>query len=134
MLVAGVEPETDWTAILRLEVKALHERSARRAPRRVRISERARAFAMECESVGAGSQFEVEVSGLSTTEIALVSDREFCAGDLIALMPTVDGQAIRVRVRVVHAEPVDDVLMQVACEIVAITEANRQRIARAAGS
>jgi hypothetical protein len=72
------------------------------------------------------------VSGLSATEIGLVSDRELQPGDLVALMPTVDGQAIRIRARVIQVEPIDAVLTQVMCEIAAINDANRQRIARAA--
>jgi hypothetical protein len=133
MLVAGVEPETEWTAIVRLEVTAIHEQSTRReAARRVRIGERAPLFAMACGSVATGARFEVEVSGLSATEIGLVSDRELQPGDLVALMPTVDGQAIRIRARVIQVEPIDAVLTQVMCEIAAITDANRQRIARAA--
>jgi len=39
-------------------------------------------------------QFEVEVADLSTTAVAFVSDRTFHSGDLVALMPTVDGQPI----------------------------------------
>jgi len=130
MLVAGIEPETEWTVIVRLQVTAMHPRSGRRAIERVRVGERAPLFAMTCRSVAARAQFEVELCDLSTSGLAFASDREFHPGDLVALMPLVDGQLMRVRARVLHTEPIDEVLTQVGCEIVAITDTNRERIAR----
>ncbi len=133
MFVAAVEPETKWTAIVRLEVTAIHKRAATRTTERVRVGERAPLFAMNCRAVRAGEQFAVEVADLSTAGIAFVSDREFHTGDLVALMPLVDGLAMRLRARVLHADQVDEALMRVGCEIAAITAANRERIARLAG-
>ena len=100
MLITSVEPETEWTAIVRLQVTAIHERSASRVTPRVRVGERAPLYAMTCRAVPTGEQFEVEVADLSTTGIAFVSDREFHTGDLVALMPVVDGHAMRLRARV----------------------------------
>jgi len=77
-------------------------------------------------------QFEVEVADLSTTAVAFVSDRTFHSGDLVALMPTVDGQPIRLRVRVLRADRLDDALARVGCKIDAVTDVNRKRIARLA--
>jgi PilZ domain len=130
MVVAAIEPETEWTVIVRLEVTAMHPRSGRRATERARVGERAPLFAMTCRSVAAGEQFEVELCDLSPGGLAFASDREFHPGDLVALMPLVDGQAMRVRARVLRSEPIDEVLAQVGCEIAAITDANRERIAR----
>jgi len=134
MFVAAVEPETKWTAIVRLQVTAIHKRAAKRATERVRVGERAPLFAMNCRAVRAGEQFDVEIADLSTAGIAFVSDREFHTGDLVALMPLVDGQAMRLRARVLHADPIDEALMRVGCEIAAVTEANRERIARLASA
>jgi hypothetical protein len=89
---------------------------------------------MNCRAVRAGEQFDVEIADLSTAGIAFVSDREFHTGDLVALMPLVDGQAMRLRARVLHADPIDEALMRVGCEIAAVTEANRERIARLASA
>ena len=130
MLVAGIEPETKWTVIVRLEVTAMHARSGCRVTQRVRVGERAPLYAMTCRAVAAGEQFEVELSDLSTSGLAFATDREFHPGDLVALMPLVDGQAMRLRARVLRAEPIDDVLVRVGCEIAAITETNRERIVR----
>jgi hypothetical protein len=130
MLITSVEPETGWTAIVRLQVTAIHERSASRVTPRVRVCERAPLYAMTCRAVRTGEQFEVEVADLSTTGIAFVSDREFHAGDLVALMPVVDGHAMRLRARVLTAERLDAALMRVGCEITAVTQPNRERIAR----
>jgi PilZ domain len=134
MLITSVEPETGWTAIVRLQVTAIHERSASRVTPRVRVGERAPLYAMTCRAIRTGEQFEVEVADLSTTRIAFVSDREFHTGDLVALMPVVDGQAMRLRARVLDAERVDAALMRVGCEIAAITRPNRERIARLAST
>ncbi len=133
MAVAGIEPETEWTVIVRLQVTAMHPRSCRRATERVRVGERAPLFAMTCRSVAAGEQFEVELCDLATSGLAFASDREFHPGDLVALMPLVDGQTMRVRARVLRTEPIDEVLTRVGCEIAAITETNRERIARLTG-
>jgi hypothetical protein len=130
MLVSGIEPEGKWTVIARLQVTGIHERSAHRSTARVRVCERAPLYAMSCRAIRAGEQFEVEVADLSTTGVAFVSDRAFHTGDLVALMPTVDGQPIRVRV--LHTAYVDDALARVGCEIVAVTDVNRRRIARLA--
>ena len=130
LFVAGIEPETKWTVIVRLQVTAMHARASRRVTQRVRVGERTPLYAMSCRAVGAGDQFEVELSDLSTTGLAFATDREFHPGDLVALMPLVDGQAMRLRARVLRAEPIDDALTQVGCEIAAITETNRERIAR----
>jgi len=135
MFVAGIEPETKWTAIVRLQVTGIHKRSDRRVTQRVRVGERAPLYAITCRAVRTGEQFDVEVADLSTAGLAFVSDREFNVGDLVALMPLVDGHPIRLRARVLHAAHIDeddDALMRVGCEIAAITEANRDRIARLA--
>jgi hypothetical protein len=133
MLVADIEPETKWTVIVRLRVTAMHARPARRVTQRVRVGERAPLYAMACRAVAAGEQFDVAIADLSTTGLAFATDREFHPGDLVALMPLVDGQAMRLRARVLRSEPLDDVLVRVGCEIAAITETNRERIARLAG-
>jgi hypothetical protein len=133
MLVADIEPETKWTVIVRLRVTAMHARPARRVTQRVRVGERAPLYAMACRAVAAGEQFDVAIADLSTTGLAFATDREFHPGDLVALMPLVDGQAMRLRARVLRSEPLDDVLVRVRCEIAAITETNRERIARLAG-
>lgn len=130
LFVAEVEPESKWTVIVRLKVTAMHARSARRVTQRVRVGERAPLYAMTCRAVSTGEQFDVELSDLSTTGLAFATDREFHPGDLVALMPLVDGQAMRLRARVLRAEPIDDVLVRVGCAIAAITETNRERIAR----
>jgi PilZ domain len=132
MFVAEVEPETQWTAIVRLQVKAMHPRSGQRVKQRVRVAERTPLYAMTCRAVEAGAQFEVELSDLSTGGLAFATDREFHPGDLIALMPVVDGQAMRLRARVLHTKPIDEALVRVGCEIAAITDTNRERIARLA--
>ena len=134
IFVAEVEPETQWTAIVRLQVTAMHARSGRRVTQRARVGERAPLYAMACRAVAAGEQFDVELSDLSTGGLAFASDREFHPGDLVALMPVVDGQAMRLRARVLRAERIDDMLMRVGCEIAAITETNRERIARLANA
>jgi PilZ domain-containing protein len=134
MLVAGIEPESKWTVIARLQVTAIHERSAQRTTARVRVGERAPLYAMACRAIRAGEQFDVEVADLSTTGVAFVSDRAFHPGDLVALMPSVDGQPVRLRVRVLRADPLDDALARVGCEIDAVTDANRERIGRLAQS
>jgi PilZ domain len=134
LLVAGVEPESKWTAIVHLQVTAVHERSARRAVQRLQVGARAPLYAMACRAVRAGEQFEVEVADLSTAGVAFVSDRVFHTGDLVALMPTVGGQAMRMRARVLHTDPASDGLTRVGCELAAITQANRERIARLAGA
>jgi PilZ domain len=133
LLVATVEPESKWTAIVRLQVTAVHERSSRRAAQRVRVGERAPLYAMACRAVRAGDQFDVEVADLSTAGVAFVSDRVFHTGDLVALMPRVDGQAMRMRARVLHTDQTSEGLTRVGCELAAITQANRERIARLAG-
>jgi hypothetical protein len=134
MFVAEVEPETQWTAIVRLQVTAMQARSGRRAKPRVRVAERTPLYAMTCRAVGTGEQFDVELSDLSTNGLAFATDREFHPGDMVALMPIVDGQAMRLRARVLHTEPIDETLVRVGCEIAAITETNRERIARLARS
>jgi hypothetical protein len=134
MLVAAIEPESKWTVIARLQVTAIHERSAQRTTVRVRVGERAPLYAMACRAIRAGEQFEVEVADLSTAGVAFVSDRAFHPGDLVALMPSVDGQPVRLRVRVLRADPLDDALVRVGCEIDAVTDVNRERIARLAAS
>jgi PilZ domain len=134
MLVADIEPETKWTVIVRLRVTAMHARSARRVTQRVRVGERTPLYAMACRAVEAGEQFEVELSDLSTSGLAFATDREFHPGDLVALMPLVDGQPMRLRGRVLRSEPIDEALALVGCEITAITETNRERIARLAST
>jgi PilZ domain len=133
LLVASVQAESKWTAIVRLQVTAVHERSARRAAQRLRVGESAPLYAMACRAVRAGEQFDVEVADLSTAGVAFVSDRVFHTGDLVALMPRVDGQEMRMRARVLHTDRMDDGQTRVGCELAAITPANRQRIARLAG-
>ena len=73
------------------------------------------------------------MADLSTAGVAFVSDRVFHTGDLVALMPRVDGQEMRMRARVLHTDRMDDGQTRVGCELAAITPANRQRIARLAG-
>jgi len=130
LFVAEVEPETKWTAMVRLQVTAMHARSGRRVTQRVRVGERAPLYAMTCRAVSTGEQFDVELSDLSTTGLAFASDREFHPGDLVALMPLVDGQPMRLRARVLRVERIDEMLVRVGCAIAAITETNRERIAR----
>lgn len=130
MFVVSAEPETEWTAIVRLQVTAIHDRAPRPVTPRVRIGERAPLYAMTCRALRTGNQFVVEIADLSTTGVAFVSDREFHTGDLVALMPVVDGQPMRLRARVLSADRIDADLMRVGCEIAAITEPNRERIAR----
>ncbi len=132
IFVAEVQPETNWTVIARLEVTAMHARPSMRAAQRVRVAELAPLFAMNCRAVRSGSQFDVEVSDLSTTGLAFVSDREFHPGDLVALMPVVDGHPVRLRGRVLRADALDEALSRVGCEIAAVTDQNRRRIARLA--
>lgn len=134
MLVTSVEPETEWTATVRLQVTAIHERSARQVPPRVRVGVRAPLYAMTCRTVRTGEQFEVEVADLTTTGVGFMSEREFHTGDLVAIMPLVDGRAMRLRARVLHTERVDATLMRVECEIAAVTGPNRERIAQLACS
>jgi PilZ domain len=128
--VRDVEPETKWTVIVRLQVTAMHARPGHRVTQRVRIGERTPLYAMTCRAVETGEQFEVELADLSTTGLAFATDREFHPGDLVALMPAVDGQVMRLRARVLRSEPIDEALNRVGCEIAAITETNRERIAR----
>jgi hypothetical protein len=132
MFVASVEPETEWTAIVRLQVTAIQDRSAQRVTQRVRIGERAPLYAMTCGAIRTGEQFAVEVADLCATGVAFVSEREFHTGDLVALMPVVDGQPVRLRARVLGADRIDAALTRVECEITAITGPNRERIGRLA--
>jgi PilZ domain len=132
MQVCAVEPESEWTVIVRLRVTAMHARAARRPAEPVRVGELAPAYAMACAAIPAGEQFQVELTDLRTGRLAFVSNREFRPGDLVALMPLVDGQAMRVRACVRRTEPIDAPLVRVECEIVAITDTNRERIARLA--
>jgi hypothetical protein len=74
------------------------------------------------------------VADLSTAGVAFVSDRVFHTGDLVALMPHVDGQAMRMRARVLHTDRTSEGLTRVGCELAAITQANRERIARLAST
>jgi PilZ domain len=132
MRVVGMQVEDQWTAVARLEVTAIHPRSAQRATTRVRIAERAPVYAMSCRAIRSGEQFEVEMTDLSVSGLAFASDRAFSIGDLLALMPQVDGQPMRLRARVLRTDAIDEGLMRVGCEIAAVTAANRLRIARVA--
>ena len=132
LVVASVEPDTEWTAIVRLQVIGIHDRSTQRVMQRVRVGERAPLYAMTCRAIRTGAQFAVEVADLSAAEVAFLGEHEFHTGDLVALMPVVDGQPMRLRARVLRTECIDGALMRVTCEIAAVSEPNRARIARLA--
>ncbi|HYX85585.1 MAG TPA: PilZ domain-containing protein [Gaiellales bacterium] len=131
--VAGLTPESQWTTLALLEVVGLSELPNRRSAPRCIGHGPAPAQALTCRAISANSVFEVSIADLSASGLAFVSELEFHVGDTVAVMPKVAGSPVRLRARVLHTEP-GKPGNRVGCEITAITDANRRRIARLAGN
>jgi PilZ domain len=88
---------------------------------------------ISCRELPTGQQFQVEVVDLSASGLAFVSDRPFQLGDLVALMPKLAGHGIRLRARVLNTRPDGD-RSRVGCEVIAVRDDDRERLARLAAA
>jgi hypothetical protein len=130
--VAALTEETRWTALLLREVVGIAEVPNRRTTPRAAGQGLAPAQALTCRSIASNRVFEVSLADLSMSGLAFVTELEFHVGDTVVLMPRVNGSDVRLRARVLHTEKME-AGHRVGCEITAITDANRRRIARLAG-
>jgi PilZ domain-containing protein len=134
LVVSGLEQEDGWTARLTLQVTAVHHRQARRVHARLAVEDTAGLYAISCRELQPGTQFPVAIADLSESGLAFVSDRVFHLGDVIAIMPKVSGQPVRMRARILNARPIDGGQNRVGCEVIALRDEDRRRLAELAAA
>jgi PilZ domain len=133
LIVSDLTQEDAFTARIRLKVTGLHRRKPGRVDARLPSAGRCGLYVITCRELPAGQQFPVEVVDLSASGLAFLTDRPFQLGDLVALMPTVNGVPVRLRARVLNARPAGE-RSRVGCEVIAVRDDDRARLARLAAA
>jgi hypothetical protein len=133
LTVSQLAREDAFTALVKLKVTGLHRRKPGRVQARLAVDGPCRLYVISCRELRTGQQFEVEVVDLSASGLAFETDRRFQLGDLVALMPTVDGVPVRLRARVLNTRPADDA-HRVGCEVIAVRDDDRERLVRLAAA
>jgi PilZ domain len=127
LIVTSVAKEDDWSALLNVEVTEVVHRNGRRTASRLHLAEPTELFVVACRELEANERFEVMLADLSAAGVAFTTDRHFSLGDVVALMPNVGGQPMRLRGRVLHTEELEGGL-RVGCELMAIRDDDRRRL------
>ena len=133
LVVAGVTAEDAFTARVKLKVAALHHRTPNRVHARLAAGGRCGLYVITCRELPSGQQLRVEVVDLSSTGVAFLTDRPFQLGDLVALMPAVNGVPVRLRARVLNVRPAGE-RSRVGCEVIAVRDDDRERLERLAAA
>lgn len=133
LVVAQLIPQDAFTALVKLKVTGLHKRASGRGQARMAVDGRCGLYVMSCRDLPTGQQFEVEVVDLSASGLAFQTDRPFRLGDLVAVMPRVDGLPVRLRARVLNSRPAEGG-NRVGCEVIAVPDDDHQRLARLAAA
>ena len=132
LVVTSIEREDEWTGRVTLEVTDVWQREGRRAHERLRVDEHTPLHVVTCRSLETGSTVEVDLADLSESGVAFFTGSQFHVGDVIALMPMVGGQRIRLRARVLHTGEAEGDLSRVGCEVIAIRPEDKRRLAAVA--
>lgn len=133
LIVSQLSAEDAFTALAKLKVTGLHKRKPGRVQARLAVDGHCGLYVISCRELPTGHQFEVEVADLSASGLAFETDRPFQLGDLVALMPRVDGLPVRLRARVLNTRPAEDA-HRVGCEVIAVRDNDRGRMARLAAA
>ncbi len=86
------------------------------------------------EHIPSGAESDVRMVDLGAGGVAFVTDARLREGDRIAVMATVDRQVLRVSARVLNVTLAHYGRRRVGCDILGISDADRQRLADLAGS
>lgn len=133
LVVSQLVCEDAFTALVKLKVTGLHRRKPGRVHARLAVDDHCGLYVISCRELRTGQQLEVEVVDLSASGLAFQTNRPFQLGDLVALMPTVDGVPLRLRARVLNTRPADGA-NRVGCEVIAVRDDDRQRLGRLAAA
>jgi PilZ domain len=133
LVVADLTQEDAFTALVKLRVTGLHRHQPGRVHARLAAGGGCGLYVISCRELPAGQQFQVEVVDLSASGLAFLTDRPFQLGDLVALMPTIEGVGVRLRARVLNTRPATQ-RTRVGCEVIAVRDDDRERLARLAAT